>query len=232
MATNTLKPRWALWEIQCIKKAFSQKVQHKIMALSLGKTASAVSKKITKLGLRAPSHTRGRTKGSFQGISKVGRTPNDVEAMKKILRTYAPLFCIQQGELALEKGYWTNGQMPLCKDGEKGVCFGHLEKGNASFSYVDPLDFIPSKNAAYVFQEQKLSPRQEPLYIASVSMEMWAESEGFQKTEGALKSMGLHYWKNGCYFSTTQLLIYINRIRADFNLQPLSFRKEKLKLRT
>lgn len=227
MATTMLKPRWALWEIECIKKAFSQKVQHKVIALSLGKTVSSVSKKITKLGLRAPSRTRGRVKGSLQGLQPVDRTPHDVKTMAEILKTYAPLYCIQQGELALERGYWTNEQTSLREDAKKGACFGRLEQANASFSYVEPLDFIPSKNVTSVSQEQKSLPQKESLYVSLASVELWAHSEGFQKTEGALRGNGLRYWKDGCYFSNAQLLIYINRLRSDGNLQPLFFREEE-----
>jgi hypothetical protein len=214
MATNTLKPRWALWEMACIEKAFAQKIQHKIMALSLGKTVSAVSKKITQLGLRIPSKTRGHIKGNCRPMPIAERGSHDRKQMRAILEAYAPLSCAQEGTLALERGYWDNPAF-LDGDREKKRCMGRLAQANAPFTYVAPLDAISLHCVA------------ESYCVSLMSVDLWAMTKGFKRTGQNLTESGLAYWKAGSYFSYAQLLIHINQLRSDRNLEPLALKEEE-----
>lgn len=226
MATTLLKPRWEAWENLCVQKAFAQKIQHKIMAIALGRTVSAVNKKITTLGLRAPSRVRGRIKGIKQNLSQMEKTPQDLSKMIEILQAYAPLKCFQMSQLALKKRYWTRSETPLCKEANKESYFGSIDLPNPEFSYTKALDFIPSKHP---FSKNIGSKNfsQEPAYVSLRYVEKWADSEGFHRIRGVLQHRGLSYWKDGRYFSQAQLLMYVNRLRFEYHLQPLVLIEEE-----
>jgi len=223
MAIPLLKPRWEAWENMCIQKAFTQKIQHKIMAAALGRTVTAVSKKIKTLGLRVPSSIRGRLKGK-QGLSWRTKTPQDLTKMINILKTYAPLTYFQEGHMALQKGCWTTSAPTLSKNRNKGACVARMDHYNVPFSFVSPLDFIPSKGSNS--QEAKEMGAKkvpgEPDYVPLCYIEQWAQSKGFYKVRGILYQRGLSYWKDGSYFSRAQLLMHINRLRFEHHLQAIT----------
>lgn len=226
MTTILLKPRWEAWENLCIQKAYAEKIQHKIIALALGRTVSSVSKKIKHLGLRAPSKVSGRIKGTKQILSKFEKTPQDLFKMIDLLQTYAPLSCFQKGELALRGGFWSSSSTPLCTEENKELRFSPMVISNSEFSFRKPLDYVPVKN----HPPKKIVPRilsKKMAYVSLCYIENWADSKGFHKLRGELSHRGLSYWKDGTYFSQTQLLMYVNRLRFKHQLQPLSLIEEE-----
>lgn len=225
MASTLSKPRWTIWENACLKKAFKEKIQHKIMALALGKTVPAVSKKIKTLGLRFPSSLRGRIKGTGQALAKNEKNFHDVKKMLDILKTYAPLSCFQEGKLALKKGPWANVQHPLIKDAHKESLFCSINYPDFPFSCLHCLDFISSEDSVLSMMRSKQI--REPAYIPLCYVEQWANAEGFHRTKGTLYQRGLAYWKDGTYFSHTQLLMHVNRLRFEHNLRPLALIEEE-----
>ena len=228
MSTTLVKQRWEAWENTCLQTAFTQKVQQKIVAMALGRSATSVSKKITNLGLRAPSSHRGRKReeGEKQLLSQVEKKPQDLAKMIHILKTYAPLHCFQEGSLALKKGCWTQSQHLLDADQSKGARLDGLNLYNFPFSFVKPLDFIPSEEPVSEDIRVKKIPG-DPAYVSLYHVEKWADAEGFHKTKGVLHHKGLSYWKDGSYFSKPQLLMYINRLRFEHNLQPVALIEEE-----
>ncbi|OJW46888.1 MAG: hypothetical protein BGO67_07190 [Alphaproteobacteria bacterium 41-28] len=222
---TTIKMRWKDWENTCIRKAFEQKIQLKVIAAALGRTVDSVSKKIKKLELREETSKRGRLKGDKDSRARVERIPQDLAKMGKILKTYSPIKVSLKGLFILKNGYWILGNS-LPQGLEKGEFQGGLSQENVSFSLSFPLDYILSKEPS----PQKIKRKrtfENPVYVSLPHVEQWAVSEGFYKVESDLQRRGLFYWKEGRYFSRAQLLIYVNRIRLDRKLQPLAFYEEE-----
>ena len=228
MSRTLVKPRWEALENTCLQRAFIQKIQQKIVAIALGRSASAVNKKIAHLGLRTPSSLKGRKRvgGEKQLLSQMEKTPEDLVKMTEILKTYAPIHCFQEGSLALKKRCWTQPQQLLHMDQDKGARIGRLDLYNSPFSFVKPLDFIHSDEPVSEDIRVKKIPG-DPAYVSLHYVEQWANTEGFHKTKGALLQRGLSYWKEGRYFSQTQLLMHVNRLRFEQHLQPLCLIEEE-----
>jgi len=224
MRMTSTKVRWKDWENTCIKKAFEQKIQLKVIAASLGRTIDSVSKKIKKLELREATSKRGRLKGDKDPRAGIKRMPQDLTKMGEILKTYSPLKVSLKGLFVLKNGYWVLGGA-LLQGLERGEFQGSLSQENASFSLSYPLDYILSKEPV----PQKIKRKRifgNPVYASLPHVEKWAVSEGFYKVASDLQQHGLFYWKEGQYFSKAQLLIYINRVRLDRKLQPLALYEE------
>ena len=81
-----IKSRWTDWESTCVKKAFEEKIQLKIMAIALRKTLTSVSKKIKKLGLRDTSCSSRRLRGEKSNIPRNEKAFQDSIKMKDILK--------------------------------------------------------------------------------------------------------------------------------------------------
>ncbi len=194
------KPRWEAWEKKCIKLAFQQNIQLKIMALGLGRTLTSINKKIRSLGLRPYSAKRGRAKGSGYSLSLMEKVRNDREMMKKILVECAP---------------WRFSQQRLLPS---SVEFIKSEK--ASYIYSYPLDYILSTDPI-IKKDKKVKTYELACYVSLHHVEAWATTQGFHALGSPMKQHGLSYWKDGKYFSSAQLLIYLNRIRLERRLQPL-----------
>lgn len=228
MSKTLVKPRWETWENSCLQTAFSDKIQQKIVAIALGRSATSVNKKITNLGLRSPSTLRRRRRigGEKQFLSQEEKTPQDLEKMIKILETYAPLHSFQEGCFALKNGFWTQSKEFLQTDQNKGDHLGGFDLHNCPFSFVKHLDFIPSREPVSEDIRIKKIPG-DPAYVSLFHVEKWAEAEGFHKTKGVLQHRGLSYWKDGNYFSKTQLLMHVNRLRFEQNLQPITLIEEE-----
>lgn len=62
------KPRWSNWESICLKVAFEQNIQLKVIAAALEKSVTAINKKIKALGLRGKQLKPGRLKGASYNI--------------------------------------------------------------------------------------------------------------------------------------------------------------------
>jgi hypothetical protein len=224
VATTLRKPRWDAWESTCIQKAFNQKIQHKVMALALGRSVPSVSKKIKALGLRSSSCLSGRVKGEKISLSNVEKTPRDLTKMMAILKAYAPLKCFQKGHLALKEGCWTPSQPPL-DNTENGQVYCGVGYYTPLFSFVKPLEFVPSVEPVSKGNRiHKISG--DPDYVPLHYIEQWAVSEGFHKLKGALRHRGLSYWKDGAYFSQAQLLMHLNCLRFEHMLQPIALMEE------
>lgn len=226
MSITLQKPRWEAWENACIQTAFAQKIQHKIMAAALGRSVSAISKKIKILGLRAPSAMPGRIKGQKQALSQKEKITTDLTKMNTILKTYAPLKCFQKGQLALKKGCWTKPQPSLQDDQSKEAYRDPLNAYCFPFSFVKSLCFTSSIEPITKGMEV-IKVQGEPAYVPLYYVDQWAVSEGFHKTKGALLERGLAYWKDGIYFSQTQLLMHVNHLRFKHNLQPIALLEEE-----
>ncbi|MBA3814232.1 MAG: hypothetical protein H0X26_07060 [Alphaproteobacteria bacterium] len=226
MGKPALKPRWEPWENTCVQIAFKQKIQHKVMAVALGRTVSSVSKKISTLGLRSPSSLRGKVKGQSSFLTKKGKTPLDLARMTEILKVYAPLRCFQEGHLALQKGCWTQSPSTVWDNPGKEAYLDPIHYHDFPFSFVKPLDFVPSDEALSQEIDSKRVPG-DPAYVPLYYLDQWAVSEGFHKIKGALQEKGLSYWKEGTYFSQTQLLMHVNRLRFKHNLQPIALAEEE-----
>ena len=220
MSKEWVKPRWKDWESNCIKKAFEEKIQHKVMAIALDRSITAVSKRIKKLGLRKPTPLRGRIKGMKNGDPWIEKTPLDFAKMAEILQTYAPLMVSQKGQWALKERYWGTAK-PLAKGLERGQFIDCLRQENASFSTTHPFSCSYSKDPLPK-KSRKEKSFSIPPYVTLSHIEEWAVSEGFHQVKEDLRQHGVFYWKDGKHFSKAQLLIYINQIRLENKLLPLA----------
>ena len=216
---EVIKSRWEAWENICVKKSFEEKIQLKIIAMALGRTIYAVSKRIKKLELRKPTSLCGRIKGKKNQAPWVEKTLHDFTKMTEILHTYAPIKVAQKGQWALKEGYWISA--PLVKDLRQGPCIGVVREENPSFAFSYPLEYILSKDPP--FQRSRCEKVFiNPFYVSLCHVEEWAISKGFYQVKESLRQHGFSYWKDGKHFSKAQLLIYINRIRLEKKLQPLA----------
>lgn len=216
MVEAKIKPRWETWENLCIKKSMEEKIQLKIIALALGKTLNAVSKKITHLGLRKISSRPGRKKEKGASTALKASTFTEIERMRRILSIYAPKENLKRSQEALEKGTWVRAKpMPL--------------KENQSYSLQSspPYILIKGKIPDKV-RKQKVAGN--PTYITARHIENWAVSEGFCLVGGNLIKRGLCYWKEGRYFSKAQILMHVNRIRLENSLQPVTIYEDVVEL--
>ena len=220
-----IKPRWNAWESICLRKAFEEKIQLKIIALALGRTMESISKKINKLGLRGVKSAPGRVKGAKNDRPFVEKTPLDREKMCLIIRTYAPIKLSQKGELALKEGYWASLSASL-QGKKQGSLTNSAVKKSMSFSDSFPLEYILYKDSMPIqMRHEKILGG--PCYVSLQHVEQWAATKGFHQLGYSLKQHGLTYWKGGKYFSKAQLLIYVNRIRHERKLQPLTFYEDE-----
>lgn len=220
-----IKPRWKAWENACIRKAFEEKIQHKVIAVALGKSLTSVSKKIRKLGLREQTTHCGRIKGRKNEAPWKEKTPQDIKKMETILQIYAPLYISQKGQMALERGCWTTAKPFSLKTFTKNPSKGFVQQDNANFSFSFPLDYILSKDLLPQERPRKKTSY-DPLFVSLCHIEEWAASEGFHHIKKGYLQHGLSYWKDGQYFSKAQLLIHVNRLRLERNLQPLALFEE------
>lgn len=226
MSKELVKPQWKAWESDCIKKAFEEKIQLKIMAHALGRSITAVSKRIKKLGLRKPTSLPGRIKGEKNDSPWKEKIPRDLAKMAEILQTYAPLEISQKGHWALKEGYWGTAQ-PLAQGLSLGTHIDCLRQENASFSMYCSFDYTSSKDPL-LKKQQKEKRLRIPFYVTLSHVEEWAVSEGFHRIKEGLQQHGVYYWKDGKHFSKAQLLIYINQIRFENKLKPLALYEENL----
>ncbi|MBL8676108.1 MAG: hypothetical protein JNJ47_01590 [Alphaproteobacteria bacterium] len=216
MAEAKIKPRWEVWENLCIKKSMEEKIQLKIIALALGKTLNAVSKKITHLGLRKISSRPGRKKGNRASPTLKATTFTEIERMRRILSLYAPSKNLKKAQQALKKGVWVRATPLLLKESEA-----------YSFQSSPAYILIKSKISDKVRKEKAIDNLS---YITAQHIESWAASEGFYLVEGNLIKRGVHYWKEGCYFSKAQILMHVNRLRLENNLQAVRVYEDGIEL--
>jgi hypothetical protein len=219
MLQAPLKPRWRQWESLCLKIAFKQRIQLKVIAAALEKSVTSVSKKIRTLGLRKENSKPGRLKGDNYASHWADRIPLDFEKMATIVSRHAPLKHSQKMKLTLRTGCWTTAAPPLL---QKKASQTH--PNTTSYSYS--LSLAPAKDRSLPsFNSEKLS--KDPLYISLRHIEKWALSHGFHQVKHVLQEQGLAYWKEGKYFSKAQLLVYVNGIRLEKKLQPLQLCEEE-----
>jgi hypothetical protein len=216
MAEAKIKPRWEVWENLCIKKSLEEKIQLKIIALALGKTLNAVSKKITHMGLRKISSKPGRRKGKRASPSLKASTFTEIERMRRILSLYAPRENLKKSQEALEKGAWVTATPLSLKEKE-------VYSLQSSPAYILIKGKIPDK-----LRKQKVAC--DPTYITARHIESWATSEGFFLVERNLIKRGLYYWKEGRYFSKAQILMHMNRLRLENSLQPVALYEDMVGL--
>lgn len=216
MAEVKIKPRWEVWENLCIKKSMEEKIQLKIIALALGKTLNAVSKKITHLGLRKISSRPGRKKEKRTSPALKATTFTEIERMRKILSLYAPNEKLKKAQHALEKGSWVMETSLSIKKNEPYSL-------QSSPAYILIKGKIPDK-----VRKQKVAGN--PAYITARHIENWATSEGFCLVGGNLIKRGLCYWKEGRYFSKAQILMHVNRLRLENSLQPVAIYEDVVEL--
>jgi hypothetical protein len=210
------RPRWTPWEGLCLKAAFEQKIQLKIIAGALQKTVDSVSKKIKTLGLRRKNSKPGRVRGDEYNGNSNERTSLDFENMMRILQMYAPFsgaFIRQSLQLIPQKS---------SEDKYKVV------QNNSAYS------FVPSLSYNYdVLEEKHISlPGISKEYDNSISippayLEQWALFKGFQQASPELKEQGVLYWRHGRYFSKAQVLVQLNGIRLSKQLKPVFLDEEE-----
>lgn len=207
MAKTKIKPRWETWERLCIEKSIEEKIQLKIIALALGKTLNAVSKKMTHMGLRKISSKSGPQKGKRASPALKATTFTEIERMREIISLYAPKENLVKAQLALEKGEWVQEQsLPI--------------KHEAAFSlqstpaYTLMRDTIPDK-------VKKTRKAEDPCYVTAKHIQNWAMSKGFCSVGENLTQHGVLYWKEGRHFSKTQMMMHVNQLRLENNLKPL-----------
>lgn len=220
---NTLsKPRWLSWEKMCLMAAFEEKIQLKIIAWALEKSVTAINKKIKALGLRGTHLRPGRLKGDSYNSDWGTRTSVELAKMTDILKQYAPLHHSHQEKLSEQRGFWAT-PLPSSKKLINGACFGRTSQKEAPYSLGVPLLHEGLQEIPSGIQKSS----DQSLYISLCHVEEWAFSTGFQPVKSLLRSQGISYWKGGKYFSTTQLLIYLNGIRLEKKLEPLRLDEEK-----
>jgi len=217
------KPRWLHWENLCLKLAFEQKIQLKIIAAALGKSVSSISKKIRKLGLRGDRSTPGRLKGETYACNWEEKIPQDIKKMRDILTQYAP----HQERCKLQKSFHA-GWWPPPAGSVKGSLPHPLQKESSSLSLSSPFNNVP------LLEDESFKPigtlhiPGEPLYISLRYVEEWAIAKGFHQVKNSLQDHGICYWKEGRYFSKAQLLVYVNGLRFEKKLEPLVVVEEEI----
>ena len=216
MVEAKIKPRWETWEHLCIKKSMEEKIQLKIIALALGKTLNAVSKKITHLGLRKISSRPGKKKGKRASPALKASTFTEIERMRRILSLHAPSENLKKAQQALEKGAWVRTTPLLLKENE-----------TYSLQSSPAYTLINGKISDRVRKEKVAA---NPSYITAQHIENWAASEGFCLVGGNLIKRGLCYWKEGRYFSKAQILMHVNRLRLENSLQPVTIYEDVVEL--
>jgi hypothetical protein len=224
------KPRWKAWENACVQKAFEEQIQHKVIAVALRKSTTSVSKKITTLGLRKQTSKPGRIKGHKNQTCWKEKTPSDLIKMREILQAHAPLHLSQKRQSDLKKRCWTAAKLAL-KETPKDLSISYLQQDMAAFSFSFPLDYILAKDPPSE-KVRRVKVFGDPVYVSLHQVEKWALSEGFHYIKDRPPQQEISYWKDGRYFSKTQLLIYVNRLRLDRNLQPLALFEEERTLGT
>lgn len=208
MSKTLIKPRWSTWENQCIQKAFQEKIHLKVISMALGRTTTAVRKKIYELNLRGLT--------SLQSQSRSSLKPKGVRArikMEEILSTYAPSKRFQNARKVLKKR-------------RQGYVVQRKESAYTSpfpLEYILSIDHLPKK-------ERSKRVFGDPYYVTLQDMESWALSYGFHPLRGELKHSGVEYWRDGKLFSKAQLLMYVNGIRYERKLQPLALCEDEEEL--
>lgn len=178
MLTNSLKPRWQIWENLCLVQAFHQKIQLKVIGAALNKSLHAVSKKINRLGLREERHAPGRIKGDKRANIRSDLFQN-LHKKEDIIVAYAPLSYTYMTKLTPYIGYWTIGKRPPLKTWEKGSCVGQLKQSNSAYSFVFPLNptslqdetlqnIMDQKRISYWKDEQRVSKTQALIIINKI----------------------------------------------------------------
>ena len=209
MVKTKIKPRWKSWESLCIEKSVEEKIQLKIIALALGKTLNAVSKKITHLGLREFSPRPGRVKGRAVSLKVRPTACSEINRMKAIVSLYAPVTALKKAENALETGAWVSATPQIQKGGITNSVT--LRSKGLAYSYDQPMAYFLNKEKIQSFK-----------YVTSDHIKTWATEEGFRPLVGNLIQQGLSYWKEGKYFSKAQVLIYLNVRRLEKSLTPVA----------
>ncbi len=222
-----IKPRWQAWENTCLIKAYDSNIQLKIIALALGRTMTSISKKIRELGLRTEAETRGRIRGKKNHAPWFEKSPLDLKKMNEILTSFAPIRFRQKGELALKENNWTFSKPLRLPDVNDGTEICRIEQRASPYSFSSPSDYILSKDHVAP-REKKERLFGDPFYVPLHHVQEWALSEGFHLVKEELRRQGVSFWKEGKYFSRTQLLVYINRIRFERKLQPLAVEEDNL----
>lgn len=203
MAKTKIKPRWETWERLCIEKSVEEKIQLKIIALALGKTLNAVSKKMTHMGLRAVSSKPGRQKGRKASPGLKATTFTEIERMKEIISLYAPKENLLKAQRALVKGEWVQKL--------KHETAFSLQSTPA---YTLMKDAVPDK-------VKKARKAEDPCYVTAKHIQNWAMSKGFCSVGENLIQHGVLYWKEGRHFSKTQMMMHVNQLRLENNLEPI-----------
>ena len=212
MAKTKIKPRWEPWERLCIEKSIEEKLQLKIIALALGKTLNAVSKKMTHMGLRKISSKSGPQKGKRASPALKATTFTEIERMREIISLYAPKENLLKAQLALEKGEWVQEQsLPLKHEAPYSL--------QSSPAYILIKGKIPDK-------VKKVRGTRKSCYVTAEHIQKWATSEGFCSVGENLIKHGLFYWKEGRHFSKAQLMMHVNRLRFENNLEPMILYEE------
>lgn len=201
MSKTLTKQRWTAWENQCVQKAFKEKVQLKVISLALGRSRTAVRKKINGLGLKSLVSVKRQKLPSTKSQQEVP----DLTKMEKILYTYAPSQQFRGGRKVLKKRRHAHSvQQEKCPF-----------TSSVPLDYILSMDHLPKKaRTKRVFGD--------PYYVTFQDMEAWAFSHGFRPLSGGIKYHGVAYWKDGRHFSKVQLLMYVNAIRYERKLQPLA----------
>jgi len=229
METPLLKPRWMTWESVCLKVAFEQKIQLKIIAAALEKSVTSVSKKIRKLGLREERTRPGRLKGHSYDANGGEKISRDLAKMTEIIKTYTPFAYSQKVQICLQSGQQI-GKKPLSQNLKKGASIAGIagiKQKDASYSFPSPLNYTLLDREGFQSHDVIKVPG-EPLYISLCHIENWAMSKGFRQVKKPLWEQGVSYWKGGKYFSKAQVLVHINGIRLENKLKPLHLYEEEM----
>lgn len=230
MSKLAIKQRWQAWENSCIQRALEEKIQHKIIAHALGKSLASVSKKINTLRLRLPLYIKGHFKKSKPLILRKEKIASDMKKMNDILQAHAPLSYFEKKKLSLKEGHWTIAKPLFFSKDPKIKLIDKLQKERISYSFIDSLEYDLSLESPKRGKVETIVG--DPLFVSLSHVEKWAVSEGFHRVRDKVQNASFSYWKDGKYFSKAQLLIYLNKIRLERKLQPLSYFEEEMDLYT
>ncbi|MDZ4322863.1 MAG: hypothetical protein U1A05_02105, partial [Alphaproteobacteria bacterium] len=122
----------------------------------------------------------------------------------------------KKAQYALEKGAWVmETPFPIKENTTYSL--------QSSPAYILIKGKIPDK-----VRKEKVAGN--PCYITVQHIEKWATSEGFCLVGGNLIKRGLYCWKEGRYFSKTQILMHVNRLRLENSLQPVAIYEDVVEL--
>lgn len=208
------KPRWLQWERHCLEAAFEQHIQLKVMAAVFHKSVSAVSKKIHAMGLRTKAARLKYTQDNRPPYVPKDKLSHDFQLMETLVQLYGPA-----------SSFSSNASSCFAKKQDAFFKGDGMQK--VSYTMAKPLPYRLLEEADIPLPGVE-KDYDETFYVPFSYIEKWALQKGFCRVNADLHGKGVYYWKQGSYFSKTELIVYLNGVRSLKHLAPLHLSEEDI----